>query len=313
MKDECCCYVIDQGYLFPTVLSAAQARKATCVDTTDIKIFCIGSENAETLPFQNVCESLGVELVFAPPAAIDHMPILFARFFLSRLLDPAYRSIVYVDGDTQISGSLQPLLDIELEPGRFIAAPDPMSILIDQPRRMWRKRRAYLQSIGIADAVLQRYCNSGVLRFNLRDWEAISTAVIETSSRHGHELKFPDQDALNLMFGTDYLTMSYRWNFPSFFLACGFEDLITPTIYHFMSNPRPWHGPFQPWGDAWHEPYLRLASEHPELARFHKAFGPIKTAKYIAQQRIKSAIELPLWRSSLVRERIERHEARAYV
>ena len=313
MADSCCCYVIDSGYLFPTLLSASQARRATSADRTDIKIFCVGERTSETDPFSVACEAKGIDLVFISPATIDNLPIMFARFFLSRLLDAHYGAVVYVDGDTQIAGSLQPLLDVPLAPGRFLAARDPMSVVIDSPNRMWRERRAYFHSIGINEQAVQRYCNSGVLRFNLSDWTLISKMTLAASLSNGHGFKFPDQDALNLMFGTDYLTMSYRWNFPIFFLNCGFQEFISPNIYHFMSNPRPWQGPFQPWGRTWHTPYLDLLQQHPELTRFHQTLGKLKVAKYVIQQRVKRLIESPLWRSPEVRDRVLRSEREAYV
>ena len=313
MVSACCCYIINEGYLFPTLVSALQARAAASVDTADIKIFCIGKSTRTVALYREICASHGIDLVSMPSEAIDGMPIMFARFYLSRLLEAKYDSVVYLDGDTQINGSLEPLLAVPLEPGRFLAARDPMSIMIEAPSREWGKRRAYFRSIGLPPDALPRYCNSGVLRFNLRDWGAISLAALAVSATHDHALKFPDQDALNLVFGKDYIPMSYRWNFPIFFLGCGFEDLIEPIVYHFMSNPRPWNGAFQPWGEAWHAPYRRVVEAHPELRRFHRPFRMLRATRYMAQQRIKSLLEGPTWSSDGVRDRIARHEAEAYV
>ncbi len=313
MVSACCCYIIDEGYLFPTLVSAVQARAAASVDVADIKIFCIGESTGTVALYREICASRGIDLVSVPSGTIDGMPIMFARFYLSRLLETRYHSVVYLDGDTQISGSLEPLLAAPLEPGRFLAAPDPMSIMIEAPSRGWRKRRAYFRSIGLPPETLPRYCNSGVLRFNLRDWGAISQAALAVSASHDHGLKFPDQDALNLVFGKDYMPMSYRWNFPIFFLGCGLDRLIDPVVYHFMSNPRPWNGAFKPWGEAWHEPYCRVVEAHPELRRFHRPFRMLRATRYIAQQRIKSLLEGPAWSSDGVRDRIASQEAEAYV
>ncbi len=313
MVKACCCYVIDEGYLFPTLVSAIQARAAVPRHVADIKVFCLGEASATVALYRDICGSHGIDLLAVPRKSIDDMPIMFGRFFLSRLLDPRYETVVYIDGDTQIRGSLAPLLATPLEPGRFLAARDPMSIMIDAPGREWRARRAYFQSIGLSSDILPRYCNSGVLRFNLRDWDVISRAALRMSATHRHGLRFPDQDALNLVFGRDYLPMSYRWNFPIFFLDCGFEDLIGPTIYHFMSNPRPWNGAFRPWGETWHAPYRRVVEAHPDLRRFHRPFRHLRATRYIAQQRIKSLLERPVWSTRHVRERIARHEAEAFV
>ena len=313
MPDACCCYVVDAGYLFPALLSAIQARAAIAVPTADIKIFCVGERNREFDLFEPICRDRGVELVSVPPSAVDHMPIMFGRFFLSRLLDVRYRAVVYIDGDTQISGSLQPLVEAHLAPNRFLAVRDPMSLMIDRDSREWRERRHYFRRIGIGEPGLSRYFNSGVLRFNRNDWDAISCAALQISARHDHGLMFPDQDALNLTFGNDYLTMSYKWNFPSSFLFCGFQNLITPKILHFMSNPRPWNGPFKPWGQAWFEPYLALAKDYPELKAYPKPIGRLKAIKYSLQQTFKGRVETPAWRTPQIRDRFLRSEAEAYV
>ena len=313
MVNSCCCYVIDSGYLFPTLLSAIQARQATTVERTDIKIICVGHPTDKTCLFQEICEGCGIQLVLVAPEGIDNMPIMFARFFLCRFLDLHYEAVVYLDADTQISETLEPLLDVPLQPGRFLAARDPMSVLIDTPARAWRQRRAYFRSIGIPEQVLHRYCNSGVLRFNRKDWADISRTALGASSNHGHALKFPDQDALNIIFGADYLTMSYKWNFPIFFLNCDFQDFITPRIYHFMSNPRPWDGPFHPWGQKWHTPYLRLIETYPQLIDSHRALSRLNYLKYVVQQRVKYVLESPLWRTPNVRERVLRSESEAYI
>ena len=313
MPDACCCYVIDAGYLFPTLVSAMQVRAAIAVSVADVTIFCIGHAGRDLDLFEPICRERGIRLVSVPPSAIDHMPIMFGRFYLSRLLDAHYEAIVYLDGDTQVSGSLQALVEADLEPSRFLAVRDPMSIMIDTQSSAWRERRDYFHSIGIGDPGLSRYFNSGVLRFNRGDWDAMSRAALRTSARHDHGLRCPDQDALNLVFGSDYLTMSYRWNFPGFFMSCGLQDLIAPKIYHFMSNPRPWNGPFRPWGRAWYEPYVALVRDYPQLQGFLKPIGRCQAIKYAVQQRLKGHFESPAWRTPRIRERIMRLEAEAYV
>ena len=313
MPDACCCYLVDAGYLFPTLLSAIQARTAIAISLADIKIFCVGQRSREFDLFEPICRERGIELVSVPPSAVDHMPIMFGRFYLYRLLDDHYHAVVYMDGDTQISGSLQPLVEARLEPNRFLAVRDPMSLMIDRDSREWRERREYFRRIGIVEPGLFRYCNSGVLRFNRGDWEGISRAALYISARHDHALRFADQDALNLTFGNDYLTMSYKWNFPSFFLSCGFQNLITPKIYHFMSNPRPWNGPFKPWGRTWYDPYLGLANEYPQLRTFLKPIGRLRAIKYSVQQQLKGHFESPAWRTPRIRDRFLGSEAEAYV
>ena len=308
---SCCCYIADQNYLFPTFLSAIQARQATDPRHTTVRIFCVGQPTPQVDRFTALCGPAGVELVVVPNDAIDGMPIMFARFYLDRLLDRDFGPVIYLDGDTQITGSLAPLLDALVRSGPFLASRDPMSFVIDEPGRTWRQRRSYFASIGMPDRAMHRYCNSGVVRFNRSDWGEISRRVLRSAAAGRNAFQFPDQDPLNIAFGADYEIMSSRWNFPIFLMNYGFESLLKPRVYHFMSNPRPWHGPFRPWGTAWHRPYLDLLKAHPDLATTYRRLSRLQQLRYRVQQPAKAVLEGGLWRSKRVRERIMRNESEA--
>ncbi len=106
MPNACCCYVIDAGYLFPTLMSAIQARSAIAVSAADVTILCIGQGRREIDLFAPICREHGIGLVSVPPSAIDHMPIMFGRFYLARLLDAHYEAVVYMDGDITVLGAV---------------------------------------------------------------------------------------------------------------------------------------------------------------------------------------------------------------
>ena len=313
MVDACCCYVGDLGYLFPTTLSALQARRVTGRDEADIKIFSIGDPDPRHAIFERICADNDIELRILPASAVDHMPIMFARFFVGRFLDPAYRAVVYIDGDTQVSATLAPLLKTPLNGAPFLAARDPMAVLISGASRISRDNEAYFRTIGLSDVNISRYFNSGVLRFDLKDWGAISREALAISSRYDHRLKFPDQDALNLAFGGSYATMSYRWNFPTFLMSYGYVDVIRPNLYHFMSNPRPWQGSFRPWGEVWTEPYRTLIDCYPDLKLYRPNLSRAKYVRYYLQQNYKSMLESPFWSSASTRLQFRDIEAEAVV
>ena len=309
-SNKVCCYTIDENYLLPTLLSAIQVRKAT--EASDVIVFCFGEPTAKSEAFLTIFAQYGVKFRYTERSAIDGLPILFARFFLARLLaDDCYESVVYLDGDTQILGSVQPLLDADVPSGCFLAALDPMAIIVRE--RAHTRNKAYLASIGIGPGKLGSYRNSGVLRFNLRDWEEIGRAVIAASARGGHSYRFADQDPLNLCCSERCLTMSYRWNFPSFFLGLDFAPRIEPTILHFMSQPRPWDGAFAPWGRAYHQPYRDLAREHGKLAAWVPPGDTFKTVRYHLQQHVKRVIEQPAWRHASVGRQIAEAERNCFV
>lgn len=308
-----CCYTIDEGYLLPTLLSAFQLRRDLPAGIADVVILCFGAPSGATRAAADLCATEGVRFRLEPKAVLDGNPMICARFFLSRLLGGDYTDLLYIDGDTQVAGSLAPLLTHPLAEGRILAVPDPMAVMIASPDGPWPARRAYFRRIGIADRAQERYFNSGVMRFGLSDWDAVSRECLDLCRREGHGFAFRDQDALNLVVGDRGDLASFRWNFPPFFLNFGAERAIRPRLYHFMSNPRPWQGAFRPWGSAWHTPYAALAARHPDLAGTLRPLRAARYGRYVVQQRVKQFRESRIWGAPGVRARIDAMEARASI
>ena len=313
MTTTCCCYTVNEGYLLPTLLSAVQARQHLSAGTADVVIICIGEANGLTRAFEAICRNYGIGFIVVPLSLLEGMPLTFARFFLCRVLDPVYDQVVYIDGDTQVHASLDALVGVTFEAGKFLAAPDPMAMMIDAPGRLWASRRRYFRSIGIPDGRRSSYFNAGVLRFRRSDWETISAECVRLSRSKNGAYLFHDQDALNVAFGDACQPMSLRWNFPIFLINAGVEDVIKPSIYHFMSNPRPWTGAFAPWGRPLHTVYRDLVGLHPDLRPLVKPLTRAKFFKYKAQQRYKQFIESHVWGHPDVRARIMRFESQAVV
>ena len=308
-----CCYTINEGYLMPTLLSASQLRQSLPRAVADVVVVCFGPATGLTAVAEAFCAREGIRFLPVPLALLDGASMLCARFFLCGLLEPRYRDIVYLDGDTQVAGSLEPLLTHAVAAGQILAAPDPMAVMIDSPQAPWPARRAYFDRLGMPPHRQGLYFNSGVLRFRRDDWEALSRECLALCGRDGSDFEFRDQDALNLIVGDRHRPMSFRWNFPPFFMNFGADVAIAPRIYHFMSNPRPWHGAFAPWGRTWHEPYVAFLGANPELARSMPKLGRLRALKYNAQQRFKRLLEARQWSVPAVRRRIAAMEAAAVV
>lgn len=305
--------MVDEGYLLPTLLSASQLRRGTPRPAADIVVVCFGPATELTAAADAFCAREDIRFRLVPTALLDGAPMVCARFFLCGILEPHYQDIVYIDGDTQVSGSLEPLLAHVVGPGEVLAAPDPMAVMIDSEKAPWPARRAYFKSIGVPSRRLDRYFNAGVMRFRREDWADLSRECLKLCAERGSALTFRDQDALNMVVGDGHRPISFRWNFPPFFMNFGAEVAIAPRIYHFMSNPRPWHGAFAPWGQAWHDPYLAFAAENPTLATSMRRMGRLHVAKYTAQQRFKRHMEARQWGVPAVHRRIADMEARAVV
>lgn len=312
MAEHCVCYTTDDGYLLPTLISALQARAH--VDAQSGVVIChIGVKGSKAELVGEVCREANIEFINVGAEAIDGRHIMFARLFLDRIVSPNYNHLLYVDGDTQVTGGLQPLLDAQLPSGAFLAAPDPMVLMLDSDRRGWRRRRGYFSSIGLKPERLGLYFNSGVLRFARKDLGELRLACEKAPAWRMSALKFPDQDILNIACGERAIPMSFKWNFPIFFLNCGFRAPIGPRLFHFMSNPRPWHGPLRPWGEEFFAVYGRLVAEHPGLADALPLLPRWKLAKYWLQQHVKACVESTTWNNAQMHEKLRGLEARAYV
>src|SRR5580765_2877183 len=95
----CVCYVVDEGYLLPTLVSALQARAQVAADIADVVIACLGPATARTAATAAVAEANGISFLRADiPPEMNGLHIMFGRFFLDLLLPADYRRILYIDG-----------------------------------------------------------------------------------------------------------------------------------------------------------------------------------------------------------------------
>lgn len=308
-----CCYAVNEGYLFPTLLSASQLRRKTPSGVADVVVACFGPPTDVTRLSAEFCASENIRFILAPTAVLEGTSSAYARFFLGQILDPHYRQLVYLDGDTQITDSLEPLVSQAAGAGLLLATPDCMAVMIDSRQGPWPARRSHFESLGLPSDRHRDYFNSGVMRVARDDWDAISRECLKLYAARGPTFMFADQDALNIVVGEHSRPISFRWNFPSFFMNLDVQRSINPRIYHFMSNPRPWHGTFPPWTSAWHDPYVALMTSHPGLARSMQRMRPMRKLKYAVQQRVKRVMESREWGTPAVRQRIADMEARAVV
>jgi lipopolysaccharide biosynthesis glycosyltransferase len=304
MIDRCACFTTDLGYIFPTVLAAIQARKFLNREIADVVIILFGSPPEKTEQIQKICEQNQIILLDTSNEILRDYGVLYARLFLSELLPGKYRRAMYMDGDIQITGSLNTLIQTELPSDcDFAAVPDPMAIELHEAKSD-PKIQAYFDGLGIKSSPEKPYFNSGTLLINLPEWAIIGRDAINFQIEMPDRCMFQDQSALNFAGHTKMTPMSFRWNFPIFFRNCGVEQTIAPSVYHFMSKPKPWNGVFPPWNHDFADPYAKLISKYPELRGFSKTFPASARAKYLGQQYYKRIIETITWRYSARRPAI---------
>jgi hypothetical protein len=313
MPEACFCYATNIHYMGATLLSAMQARRHLARSHADVVVLYLCDGDAAPALFPELCRAHGI--LFQPISGgdIDGLPVQFVRHFLDRLLDPAYRAVVFADGDTQIAGPLEPLFKAALPAGSVMVTPDPMAVMIHEDSRFWQSRRAYFLSIGIPERRLGRYFNSGLFRMHRADLGTVGRECVRLWRKRGTDFRYSEQDAFNIAFGAEATLISFRWNFPAFFLNGGYDQTIEPRMIHFMSNPRPWHGAFMPWGWPAHRVYRDLVDAHPQLAGSLRPMRGWKALRYAAQQRGKRLFERHTWGRPAVRARVAAFEAAAIV
>ncbi len=254
MNKQCVCYVSDVEYLFPTLLSALQARKFA-TDATDICVLLSeGVGDFEAL--RALLSASGVLLIDATDALRGSLERLdsshfqarisestMAKLVLPQILPIHYEQIIYLDGDTQIVGSLEGLEKAYAKPGKFFAARDYTAIV-----DMMEKGKT------------TSYFNAGVLKFHREGWigaEAFDLFVNDPDACDGRH----DQGALNAVCGSALTLISNRWNFPKHFLH--WVDMSSLSVVHYMAHPKPWHGTFFPWGPAESRVYSEMRKSSP--------------------------------------------------
>jgi lipopolysaccharide biosynthesis glycosyltransferase len=298
MNDACACFTTDLGYMFPSLLSAIQARKHLDADKCDVVIILFTRGEVVDDVFNAACRQKGIVLITADLGELQGHTTMYARLFLNKLLPPAYTRILYIDGDVQITASLNPLIQADLPEDRFSAVADPMCVTADQAIPEAEAVKAYFRSLNVQNTLATPYFNSGVLLINRASWAEICDDALTFLNEHPELCRFQDQSALNFAGHQKMTPMSFQWNFPIFFRNCGVERRIRPAIYHFMSKPKPWNGVFPPWNKHFFMPYVELLREYPALAAHSKPMPLKSLVKYAAQQRVKQVQETFSWRLS---------------
>jgi lipopolysaccharide biosynthesis glycosyltransferase len=176
--------------------------------------------------------------------------------------------ILYLDADTIVVDWIDPLWELDLA-DCYLAAVTNVFLTSD------RYRAAELA------IELSEYFNSGVLMLNLELMrqrgftDALVTLVTSTTTK----LRWPDQDALNLIVGSRRLALHPRWNCMNSFWyephvaieAFGSQTLkeavATPAIRHFEGPGfnKPWHLLHERLGQALYREH-RLATPWPNFA-----------------------------------------------
>lgn len=299
MARHAVCYIASDGHLFQTFASAVQARAnlSAAADVVIVALDGSSSPSQEQRVFEALCREHGIVFILASLDDLGGMHPMFGRLFFDRFLPAEIEEILYLDGDTQIVASLDPLMFAEAPVRGTIAVRDPMVFIHDAVPAFRKVIVAQWDRSRIPEALRRQYLNSGVLRMSRATLAELQAQVVKLRGATT-DLHFADQDLINLALEDRVDLVSMEWNFPGFLLSSVIESKMRPRIIHFMSDPRPWNSALWPWGLTYYQPYVDIVLRHPQLEPYWERIEGLRRVKYQLQQAYKKRIEGSKWQST---------------
>lgn len=184
---------------------------------------------------------------------------MYYRLLAAQLLPEDVHRVIYLDPDILVINPLRPLWELDLAGNLFAAA-------------------AHTGKTELANSVNQvrlgtdhDYFNSGVLLMDLdagRRW-INPEALFDFTRRHARELLFPDQDLLNMLYGSLVLPLDDAvWNydarnFNNYYLRsggdCDMDWVFAHTaVLHFCGKAKPWKPGYRRRFGPLYRHYMRL-------------------------------------------------------
>ncbi len=175
------------------------------------------------------------------PATKQYPQEMYYRLLAPHLLPEGLDRVLYLDPDVLIINPIRPLWETELEGHLFAAAAHT-------------GKTELMNSFNHARLGTDHdYFNSGVLLIDLAAGrrEIDPEVIFRYTAAHAYELLLPDQDLLNVLYGTRTLPLDdFRWNYDarnynSYLLrssgVCDLDWVMEHTaILHFCGKAKPW-------------------------------------------------------------------------
>lgn len=171
------------------------------------------------------------------PIYIDYLSVAtYSRLRTADYLPKNLDKIIYLDTDILVNDSLLPLWNTNLDDFPIAACEDPF---IEQSE--------YKKTIGIMDS--HKYFNAGVLLINLEKWRELDIFNSSLSAIKKSNLKYQDQDILNLIFQHNLLYLDAKFNFTrnhrEIIKKQGNKNPVVASmpiaIYHYVGAKKAWH------------------------------------------------------------------------
>jgi lipopolysaccharide biosynthesis glycosyltransferase len=268
---QCIVLLCDEGYLFPSLVCAAQAR-AHAPASADVVIFLETHEltderkailqSASGATVRTVPDWLIEKLNKSVPGGFFRTHVNRAalfRLFVADILDERYDKIIYLDGDIQVRRSLTELLNTPLVEGTVGVVRDWVALHSGDGMPHAAANRTYMEKLEFLPMHWGSYFNSGVMMASPTTWNEIGPKALEFLITRPEACRLHDQSALNHVCRGRTTRLSPRWNFLRQYMPLPAFKAIDPAILHFVGRLKPWDGVYYPWTRTEFKPYVEMA------------------------------------------------------
>ena len=237
-------FVVDATLLPIALIQAVRAAEMTPAHV-DIHVFC-EDERSSRLDIPEAVAARTRGRLYLHPNRLLHRvpsnvqtawhwpPVVYAWLFAPALL--GYRRLLKMDVDILIERPLDELFSLDMR-GRPLAA-----IQNAGPLRSTKQDAVGPKHLGQFE-VWDPYFNSGIVLIDRDRWIDFdfTADIAQFSANHGKQVRFVDQDFVNVRFYGDWLSLSPRWNCQRGMLDVGLRDPVGPHVLHFTGPEKPWH------------------------------------------------------------------------
>jgi UDP-glucose:(glucosyl)LPS alpha-1,3-glucosyltransferase len=159
---------------------------------------------------------------------------IFSRLVIPEVLSTYAETVLYLDADILCVGSIRELINLELS-GKIAA------VIPDAPVTVARRVKAL-------SLPKPEYFNAGVMLINVREWLArdVSRKTLQCLLRKDLDMRFNDQDALNLVLNGKVHYLSPRFNYLYDLIhdlninQLHLKDWGRAALVHFAGAVKPW-------------------------------------------------------------------------
>ena len=155
--------------------------------------------------------------------------VTYARLLLADILADRNGRLLYLDSDMVINGSFRAIFDVDLQGHALGAVPD-----LAPKFAPWRNRC-------LGRPVEAPYFNAGMQLIDLQPWRArnFGAQAISYAEENPEIVDWLDQDALNVVVGSDWSALPASWNWCTGGNSPG--EFTSARIIHFTEQPKPNH------------------------------------------------------------------------